>query len=487
MLKGSSRRLPAVAPASNPKPLSGYYVAVQTPRDGSSQQEPAPLSHFAAVLRRHAWKILAFVAVSMIATYAGFSRIRPMYESTVKIDVDWQAPSEIIGQNSTRADVGTDAEQFLMTQIDLIQSDAVLRPVATRFNLLEREDQFAGKTEEEIREIRRDAIHLKRLSVVRPPKTYLLQISYRSTDPEIAAQVANAVAESYVAHTYAIRVRSSEDLSQFMESQLGELRAKMERSGLALARFEKELSLVNPEEKTNILSARLLQLNTEYTNAQADRAAREAAYNSMKSGTLEAAQVSSQGQSLALITERLNQAQEHFAEVKTTFGTVHPEYQKAAAQIRELQKQLDTARRNTAGRIEIDYRQAVNREQILRKEVEQTKAEADRLNARFFEYQQLKREAEADKTLHDELVRKIREANINADSATTTFALPIWRIRLTNPSFRSCRSSWWSHSSLPRSSPPERRWRLILSIRRSVIRNKSHTISVRTSLAFFPR
>ena len=44
----------------------------------------------------------------------------------------------------------------------------------------------------------------------------------------------------------------------------------------------------------------------------------------------------------------------------------------------------------------------------------QTKAESDDLNARSFEYQQLKREADGDKTLYDELVRKIREADINA-------------------------------------------------------------------------
>ncbi len=53
-----------------------------------------------------------------------------------------------------------------------------------------------------------------------------------------------------------------------MEKQLEELKAKMERSSAALAQFERELNVINPEEKTSILSARLLQLNTEYTNAQ---------------------------------------------------------------------------------------------------------------------------------------------------------------------------------------------------------------------------
>ncbi len=51
---------------------------------------------------------------------------------------------------------------------------------------------------------------------------------------------------------------------------------------------------------------------------------------------------------------------------------------------------------------------------MLQAAVKDTKAEFDRLNARSFEYQTLKREAEGDKKLYEELVRKIKEAGINA-------------------------------------------------------------------------
>jgi succinoglycan biosynthesis transport protein ExoP len=100
-------------------------------------------------------------------------------------------------------------------------------------------------------------------------------------------------------HSYTIRYLASAGLSQFMERQLEELRAKMEKSSAALAQFERELNVINPEEKTNIISARLLQLNEEYTSAQSDRVRKEAAYSSIQSGSMEAAQVSTQGQARA--------------------------------------------------------------------------------------------------------------------------------------------------------------------------------------------
>jgi uncharacterized protein involved in exopolysaccharide biosynthesis len=51
---------------------------------------------------------------------------------------------------------------------------------------------------------------------------------------------------------------------------------------------------------------------------------------------------------------------------------------------------------------------------MLKQTVTDTKGEFDKLNARSFEYQQLKREAEADKKLYDELVRRIKEAGLRS-------------------------------------------------------------------------
>jgi capsular exopolysaccharide synthesis family protein len=219
---------------------------------------------------------------------------------------------------------------------------------------------------------------------------------------------------SYLEHTYRIRYQAAADLSQFMERQLEELRAKMERSSAALAHFERDLNVINPEERTNIVSARLLQLNTEYTSAQAERMKRETAFNSVKLGTLAAAQISSQGGDLEKLTEALNESRRRFVDAQTHYGDNHPEYRKALAQVTEAERAIEETRGSIAQRVEIEYHQAVERESMLRTAVSETKAEFDRLNAGSFEYQTVKREAETDKKLYEELVRKIKEAGINA-------------------------------------------------------------------------
>jgi capsular exopolysaccharide synthesis family protein len=398
---------------ANNLPAMAYYPAFPPQQEFEPEAPAVPLSHYLWILRRHLWKIIAFVASCVLATAVVSARLQPIYESTATVDVDRQDPSEVVGQDSTRSSAPSAADQFLATQVKLIQSDAVLRPVAEQFHLLDREGQLKRMSSEKAQEPAQSPVALSHLKVTRPPNTYLLLISYRSPDPALAADVANAIANSYLAHTYDIRITSSASLSIFMEKQLDELKAKMEKSSLALAQFEKDLDVINPEEKTNILSARLLQLNTEYTNAQAERISKEAALNALKSGSLEAVQVSSQGQDLAKLNDSLNQARQRFALVKSTYGTTHPEYRKAASELAEVEKQFEDTRSNITERIAVEYREALNREQLLQKTVADTKTEWESINSRSFQYQQLRQEADADKTLYDELIRKIRESDIN--------------------------------------------------------------------------
>ncbi len=408
MHEDSHRNLPVLADPG--RPLEPLRFAGPAGFEPDSGDQALPLQHALWVCKRHRWRIAAFVAASVLATLLVSSRLQPVYEATATIDIDRQMPTGVIGQDATRT-ATHDSDQFLATQIKLIQSDSVLRPVAQKFRLLEAEQTGGEPVSGEAREA---PVVLKRLKVERPRNTYLILVSYRSTDPRLAADVANAVAQSYLEHTFHIRYRSTLGLSSFMERQLEELKSNVDRSSAALLQFERELNVINPEEKTSIISARLLQLNTEYTAAQADRVRKEAAYQSVRSGSLEAAQVSSQGESLRRLGEKVEDAQARFAEVRSHFGPNHPEFRKAQAQLAEAERLLQQTRENIARRVDVEYREAVNRENMLRAAVAEQKAEFDRLNARSLQYQILKREAEADKKLYEELVRKIKEATINA-------------------------------------------------------------------------
>ncbi|MGP8246923.1 MAG: GumC family protein [Bryobacteraceae bacterium] len=405
--------LPAI-----PEQMTIYppYTYAEPPEDPT-----VPLSHYLWILKRHRWKILAFVLASVVSTIIVSSRLTPIYEATATIDIDRQAPSGVIGQDATRA-APNDADQFLATQVKLVQSDSVLRPVVERFHVPVT-DVTPLDPQLPTARAANAPVTLKHLRVTRPPNTYLLLIAYRSPDPALAANMANAIAHSYIEHTYDIRFTAAAELSEFMGKQLEELRAKRERSAQALAAFEKELDVINPEEKTSIISSRLLQLNTDYTAAQSDRMAKQAALDAVKGGNLAAVQASAQGEQLRKLADRLDEAQENFAVVATSYGAAHPNYKKALNQVNELRRQIDALKTNIAQRVAVEYQQAANREGMLKNAVAETKVEFDRLNARSFQYKALKQEADGDRELYDELMRKIREAGINSSFQNSSIRL----------------------------------------------------------------
>ena len=402
--------LPAPDSSAGSESLVERAVIYQAQSEATDTESAAlPLSHYLWLLNRDKWKLLAFVCLVVLCTVIISSRMTKYYQSTATVDVDRMAPTEVIGQQSNARAIN-DAEQFLSTQVKLIQSDSVLRPVIQQYG-----HAIATATGTTMGSGRAQAapVSLNKLSVTRPLKTYLIQISYRSPDPELAADVANAVARSYRDHMYAIRFQASQELAVFVTRQLDELRAKMERSSAALAQFEKELNVINPDEKTNILTARLLQLNTEYTTAQADRLKLEAAATSVQSGSAPAIEASLQGEQVRKLEDLLNEEDEKFALVKGQYGVNHPEYKKEANRVAELQRQLDSLKGNVIQRVDAGYREALNREQMLQQQLNEAKAEVDSLNVRSLQYKALKRDADADKTLYEELTGKINEAGIN--------------------------------------------------------------------------
>src|ERR1035441_9573846 len=423
--------VPAVPEQYTLYPSSGYP-------EPESEEPVVPLSHYLWILRRHKWKLLAFVVFCVASTVVVSSRLTPIYEATASIDIDRQMPTGVIGQDAARM-APNDADQYLATQVKTIQSDSVLRPVVERFKIADLERATLDRKLLPSH-VQNAPVKLKNLKVTRPPNTYLLLISYRSPDPELAANVANAIAQSYILHTYNIRFTAAAGLSSFMEKQMEELTAKMERSSAALAQFERYWSVINPEEKPSILSSRLLQLNTEFTTAQGDRVRKQAAFDSVKGGSLEAAQASTQGEQLRKLAafdsgkggsleaaqastqgeqlrklaDRLDEAREKFSGVKTQYGANHPEYKKLFSQVTELERQFAALKTNITQRVGVEFQEAANRENMLKTAVAEIKTEFDRINARSFEYKALKQEAEADKGFYTELVPKIKEAGINS-------------------------------------------------------------------------
>src|ERR1700733_10589768 len=394
-------------------------IAIRKPHPRLS--DPAdfqrPLTFYAAILRSH-WEMIAVISIALAALVALGCALAPAVNmGSALIAIDRQAMPETVGSDHFMT---TGDDQFMATQQSLLQADTILRPFAERYNLLEREHQlqrywFWRYSREREAAIRSAPIVLKHLKVERNPNTYLLTITYRDTNPQVAAKVANAIADSYLREIFETRTKEAGRLTSSMERQLIDLKQKMESTHKALMVYQRDLGTADPEQKTSVLVARLQALNTENSVAQADRIAKEAVYREAIDGSLPEVEVSAQSSDLSKDVEKLQIAKANLALVGATYGDQHPEYRKAAAQVEEAIAALDESRRNVSIRIGVDYRQTLARERMLSAAVAETKQQVDDLTSQSFDYLQLKHEAEAAERVYEDLFAKIKESGINSE------------------------------------------------------------------------
>ncbi len=400
-MPSSTYNKPRILPAQPRRDLAAYVPPPEPEPD-----ELLPMHRYLWLLRRAWWKIALAVLLATGFTAVACFLVTPVYEATARITVDNKLPSAVIGQDSA-AESGSDVEEFLNTEMDLIQSDSVLRPVAAQYHLLPALKH--GKPG-----MPKGPVSLKNLTVTHPLNSLLLKVTYRSKDPQQAADVANAVAKSYINTVYTMRVRSSMNVGSFMEKQLDDLKSNMNQSAEALAAYERQLGVIDPEQQTSVLAQRVLQLNQEYTEAENERIRKQTAYRGVQTGNAAAVEISSQAEQLTKLQQQLQDAQQKMAVLKTMYGPAYPEYKKGANELAEVTREYNAARADIGRRIQTDYGEAASHEAMLRDALAQAKAQADKLNASSIQYQQLKRDAEANKTLYNELFQKIKEAGINS-------------------------------------------------------------------------
>ncbi len=403
-------------PMDNGALIEPQTISVSTPLPQLPQdaKETVSLGHTWRLLVRH-WPWILLATVLGTAAMGAVSYIvRPVYQASARVTIAEEFPTQALGESAQPAD--SDVEQLINTEMQLIQSEAVLGQVADRFSLLRND---AAKSDGS------GPFVLPGLSVARVPSSRLIDISYRSGDPALSAAVANAVANSYIQYNQESRLASSMELSSFLERQMSQLKSDMEASYKALAEYQQQLGVIDPAQKTTILTSRLLQLNTQLTDAQNERIREEAEYQTIQSGSTGAIEASPQATALTAIDDRVRAAQQKMEQMKSIYGPTYPEYKRAASDLAELTRQQADLRADITHRVGASYAEAIKHESDLNASLDQAKQESDRLNSTTFQYDQLQREADANANLYNELNKKIREEGISAGFQSSAVRLAV--------------------------------------------------------------
>jgi polysaccharide biosynthesis transport protein len=266
-----------------------------------------------------------------------------------------------------------------------------------------------------------------RLSVEPVKRSRLIELTFDSNDPQLAARVVNALASTYIAQNLEARWDASQKASDWLSQQLEKLRAKLEKSEDELQQYASKNGLLFLETDKgtteNIVVQRLRELQQQLTQAQSDRIEKESLFRLVQKGDSSSIPGVFDDKLMQDLSERLAELERERSRLIATFTPDYPKVKEVENQIEESQAVLDTERERAAKRIENDYQAAVDREDMLQAAFREQTKEANEVAERSVQYNILKREADTNKQLYVGLLEKLKETGISTSLKATNIRI----------------------------------------------------------------
>jgi len=397
-----------------PAPAPSVLSWEQVPR------EPHLLDYI-IILRKHQWMILTFfLTVVTIVTIASF-KMKPVYVASARVEVDKESQNMMPFPDSNSYDAFVDLENYLETQSKILQSETLALQTIKTLSL-ERYPEFGGNPNAVAfahsgSVAKRPAIlgaFLGRLSVKRVPNSRLIEVTFEAEDPQLAAQTVNTHLQNYVEQNFRSKYDATIQASNWLSSELEELRIKVEKSENARIAYERANQIWQIDEKQDISVSKLSDLSKAVTSAQTDVAEKEALYRMAMSGNIDALPLAHGHEVITELRKRKSDVDEQYAEALNQYGPNFPKVLRIAAQQNEVDADLDRARKTLLEGVEQEYNTARSHVQLLQEALDKQKAEANDQAEKLVQYHILQHDAESNKQLYDGLLQKLKEASITA-------------------------------------------------------------------------
>jgi succinoglycan biosynthesis transport protein ExoP len=397
-------------------------AVIPVPSANAWEQMPREphLLDYLIILRKHQWLILTFLlTVVTVVTIASF-KMKPVYEAAARVEVDKESQNTLPFQG-VNYDEYVDMENYISTQIEILQSETLALQTIKTLNL-DRHPDFEGSSDPFALPhggpgAKRPAIlgaFLGRLRVKRIPNSRLVEVRFESEDPQLAATVANTHLQNYIEQNFRSKYDATTQASKFLSGELEELRIKVESSENARIAYERQNQIWQIDEKQNITTQTMGDLNRSVTDAQTNLATKEAIYRMATSGNVDLLPEVRNSPVIEDLLKRQTALDDAYTEALNQYGPNFPKVRRLAEQKREADEDMARAQRAMVGSIEEDYQTAGQHLELLQEALDRQKIEANDLAEKLVQYHILEHDAESYKTLYDGLLQKLKEAGITA-------------------------------------------------------------------------
>ena len=415
-------------PAAPNLPARPPYMEVP-PSMMIDNQAPGLLLEYWHMLRRRKGTLVLIACLGLLAALFATLPQTPVYQARTTIEIQNLNENflNMRDVSQTANEGGSNpAESDLQTQISILQSESVLSQVIAKLDLGKK---LAAEKNQGRLSAWRQALHLpqskpastvadilplvaRNLKVRVQANTRLVEILYDSTDPLLAAAIANTLTAEFIRQNLDSRWQTTQKTGEWLTAQMEDVRIKLEKSEEQLQAYARAAGLMFTSEKDNVADEKLRQLQQELSRAQADRVIRQSKYELATTASADSLPEVLDDPTLKDYQVKLTDLRRQLAELSSTLTPSHPSVKKIQAQVSTLEAALAQTRANVTHRIQNEFESAQRRERLLAASYDAQARVITEQSARVTHYNILKREVDNNRQLYDSMLQHVKEAGI---------------------------------------------------------------------------
>src|SRR5258708_16242585 len=251
-------------------------------------EQESPLLHYWRILAKRRWTVAATLGIIFVLSLIATLNATRLYQATSNVAIFPETPNVLGFKGLEDSSPDFQYDVTLETQAAILRSDALGMKVIEALRL-DQNPKFTAVT-------RSHAENSVRVSSMQPdptraagllgtfraglivqliPNSRLAQISYTHPDPRFATAIVNALVRTFIEENFKTKYEAVTQTSDWLSTELADLQLRVQTSQEKLVRYQKDHSILGVDEKQNIVTAKLDELNRELTSADTDRIQKE--------------------------------------------------------------------------------------------------------------------------------------------------------------------------------------------------------------------
>ena len=383
------------------------------------------LQHFLRIGKKYIWLVFAG---ALLGTGLGFVKNATTpkeYQSTANIEITQDTADQFRMDTGGGYDSGYIDASKLDTEIAIPKSSTLAMKTIQSLHL-DRNKDFLPLGSNHVWDLdriedRHALIGLFEggLAAERYGHTNILDLSYTARNPELAAMICNTLIDNYVEHNFSQNYAATEQVSEWLGKQLGDLKNRLEASQNHMLTVQKDIGLVGIDQTQSIVLSRLVDISHDVSQAETQRLVAQAKLITLQSAPPEVLASLSGDSVLNGLKERMTALQAEYANLSARYGAKNPRLLENRAELAEVTQSMKQEETMVLTRAKEEVNAATQNQDALRGRLEQEKNSAYMGNSKAVEYSLARREYEANRSLYDGLQQRLQEAGIIAGLHST--------------------------------------------------------------------